>query len=330
MKEKYRTIDLILSITVAISLVANIVMGVKIFSMDSDLGLVMDRVGTSAKYPLSDPDMTTDKATGQVLLSGTEASEVINKAISETDRVAKSNSYIESYAEPDNSTVVIYNESGECITQTPEGTTTVFKNDGNGVYFGNTINYGLDTTMIQTMNMAAEAAKDGFAKVYTVPSEELGEGVYQYFIEVEGWDNIHKMYSYVDSAYADEMVAILKESIAKNEDSKTAPSSDILNLRYAYVFEGDTLVSGACYSFFGEDATGNWGNSYINWYFDGIYKIEPWKLGEDWYNFDYNDTSEESGKALEDMLIDLHASVTDMLKSVNEANSTESDTGSDE
>lgn len=319
MKERFRALDIIFSVIITVLLILSAALMIKITKMDNNVAQLMNKNGIGN-------EVTSDELveTGQELVTGDNALEIAETLNNAVSSVRHSPTYIEVQAGEGETTVLMYNTNGENITQDSDGQTMVFRKDNFGVLYSDTISYGIDCDTLRILELASMAAKEGFGKVYSVPLSsdiDAPENAAQYFVEIEGWDNIEKMYDYVDENFGFEMTSILKTNI--NNDDFGDTDTSILNLRFAYVLEGDNLVSGACYTYFGEETTGSWSNSYVNWYFDGVYKIEDWSLPSTWYDFDFDnaESNDETADTLANMLVDLHADISEMLESINELNS---------
>lgn len=331
--DKLRVFDKILATLICASMVVTLILGYQVATLSGQVSILIEaNGGTNGTVQDILDQATGDGATGQQLITGEDAEDILNSLMSLTYKVRTSNSYIP-VVFGENEEVVIYNTKGENIYQDVDGNTTVFMDNGQGVYFSDYITYGTDCDLIQSMWIAAMTAVDGSGNLYEIPMEDSDgnavENAHYYLVEIEGYDNINKMYSYIDNIYAGEMVDQIKQSVAEGEFSDDIDTSNA-SLRYAYIVDDeDGLVSGACYLFFGD--TGRWDNAAINWYFDGIVTVGDWELGDEWYDFDYEDESEEAANALADMLVDLHSRVTTMLNEYEEMynGSSESDDTSD-
>lgn len=331
--DKLRVFDKILAALICASMVVTLILGYQVATLSGQVSILLEaNGGTNGTVQDILDQATGDGATGQQLITGEDAEDILNSLMSLTYKVRTSNSYIP-VVFGENEEVVIYNTKGENIYQDVDGNTTVFMDNGQGVYFSDYITYGTDCDLIQSMWIAAMTAVDGSGNLYEIPMEDSDgnavENAHYYLVEIEGYDNINKMYSYIDNIYAGEMVDQIKQSVAEGEFSDGIDTSNA-SLRYAYIVDDeDGLVSGACYLFFGD--TGRWDNAAINWYFDGIVTVGDWELGDEWYDFDYEDESEEAANALADMLVDLHSRVTTMLNEYEEMynGSSESDDTSD-
>lgn len=322
MKEKLRLFDKIIALLMVAVLIGMLLMVYKMSDMIIDMGALMESGGLGGNPTVE--DVLGDGSTGQVLLSGDEADTALNKCLVAASDVRYGNNYILVNFGEDSQDVVIYNTEGENIYQDSEGNTTVFMRNGQGVYFSDTITYGTDCDLIHSMWIAAMAAAEGAGHVYSVPLEDSPEGIEYYFVEIEGYDNITTMYSYIDNIYAAEMVDNLKESVAQSDFDDLDTSN--VSLRYAFFLDNGTLTGGACYLFFGQ--TGSWSNAAVNWYFEGVTPVGDWELGEEWYNFNYDDESQEAADTLGNMLVDLHSRVTSMLEEYEDDSTSTGDTNS--
>lgn len=306
---KFRLLDIEMVSIIVVMLIALVCMIVMMVNMNNKLDDLAEASGLYTEANIKD----LEASTGAVNLTGDELDKAINMLVDGSYNLMHSNSYITCAESDEANTTLIYNKNGETIAQDSTGSVTIYKTDNNAVYFGESITYGKDCDAVKNLWIAAQAAKDGYGVVSEIDMSDVGENVRELLVDIHGYDNIAKMYNYIDSKYAADMIVSLKESVTSGDFSKETDTS-YLNMRLAYVFDGDTLVSGGCYIYFGENSSGYWDNCYTTWYFDGYYEVGDWELGDKWYSYDYNTTSDDNGETITEMLNTTYNSVLEMLE----------------
>lgn len=299
----------ILSIVIACLVIALVVMTVKMAEISSTMDKMYERLDMDT-IPIDEiSKVGGEELTGKDLSS---AITTIEKSLSE---LREKNMYINCYENDTEYASLIYNASGESITQGTDGSIVVFLKDNNSVSFGDNISYGMDTDALTTLELAVKMARNGSALVHTVDlttDAEKADGVTttEYLVDVMGWDNLEKMYDLLSEGLGADMTSVFKTGI---EAGSFEEDTSQLNFRYAYIVQDGKLVSAGCYMYFGEVYAENWSDCYVSWYFDGYQQVGDWSLQEDWYTYDYSKMADDEGKQLQEMLNTLYESVNGML-----------------
>jgi hypothetical protein len=222
------------------------------------------------------------------------------------------NAYMQIFAAGDTSEtlgLIITNEHGEAITQDMNGGINIFLNNGNTVFYGDNVVYGMDLTVIDQISYACDGVLKGYAKLKESGSGniETGEFYQEYVIDIPGWDNIQKVYSAFSEDYGVDFVNILHQNLAS-----TVTDADIsyTTIRYAIILnEKSEVVACSNYYYFGEDNIGAWLDCYSSWGFESYMPIEDWQLPEIWYTYDYSKMGESDGTELANMLTEIQEDI---------------------
>lgn len=179
--------------------------------------------------------------------------------------------------------------TSESITYYKDGYTSIKDKNNRVVHFGDEISIFNDFDYLDLMTNAVNLM---FTEVVTTRIVDLtyayDETVYEFVLDIRGYDNCEKFYSQLNPEYGKLMRKNLEES-ANNSgyDSEESP----INLRFAYVIDKTGITSGGFYTYFSKDELGvdkaSWDECYTMWYFDDFWKIGDWEFPESWYNFDF-------------------------------------------
>lgn len=224
---------------------------------------------------------------------------------------------------------MLYNSHGEAISEMVEsGAKTFYMNDHHTVQFSESISHGKDSDVISILENAIAIQKEaGFIMLQKDRTDDtmLQYGdtsaesikVIDYMIDIRGWDQINKLYGYIDTDFANAMVENLKNSIKEMAavEGSTVKETDELNIRLEYTLVGDELYSGACYVYFGDKESKYVSASDMqrNWYFDGYIELYDWKLSEDWYTTNWDEISDDNIDVIEDLFERQYNEILDML-----------------
>ena len=315
---KYITIiNMIISICLVIAM---IITGITVSKLNTKV-LDIERVsGVDVLSPIVDPVGET--------MSGSSAEKVLNNLSTEISKWKFGNNYIPMYSvdSDDPTTILLYNSKGECISQdasTDTRTNTVYLMDGNTVYFGSdTISYGYDLDLVAQIMNVVTVAKSGYGELIDVSNTEENSEFKSYAIDIHGYDNLEKVYAVLDEDYSKDYINSLKTALLSlGEDIDTT----YLNSRYLFTYSENKLVAISNYFYFGEGATGNWNSCYSNWGIEYPLEIHDWSLPDFWYNYDYDNMTDDEGTELIENMQTLTSELSAMLEEVDKENGYTSD-----
>lgn len=179
--------------------------------------------------------------------------------------------------------------TSESITYYSNGHTSIKDKNNRMVYFGESISMSDDFDYLDLMTNAVNFIGSDIAVVRSVDlSNTYNETVYEFVIDIHGYDNCEKFYSQLNPEYGKVMRNNLEESAnSSGFDSEESP----INLRFAYVIDKTGITSGGFYTYFSDKQLGidaaSWDECYTMWFFDDFWKIGDWSFPESWYEFDF-------------------------------------------
>jgi hypothetical protein len=260
---------------------------------------------------LSDLSDSTDLYIEYEEMTDTESADALAQIGEAVNNLIHSNSYITVYEDSDGEyyTTTITNESGESVAEDQDGGMSIFKTDGNSLmYYSSEVMYGENTNALDCLNYAYMAARDGFATFQKVVYDDATEDVYT--IDILGYDNLEKMYSYKSEDFGADMIASIKDGFSSDETNDI----DNPNFKYQYIMEDGELIAASCYLYFGDDGvTSSWSDCYIAWYFGSIYEVGEWSLDDSWYSYDFSTMDDDEGETVTEMVDTLRNNLLDML-----------------
>lgn len=261
-------------------------------------------------------------------LTRQEKTQAVDKLESAMERLRGKNLLL-SVKDAQVSLTMLYNNKGEALSEIADtGAKTFYLNNNKTVQFSDTISYGEDSEILSILDSAIKLQKAENLPVlkkdlYDASNTNTGDTsasvspVIEYMIDIRGWDEIHKLYEYVSSKFADAMIDGLKGSIEgiATEEGSTISSTDELNMRLTYTLVGDEIYSGACYVYFGDKESRYITESdlQINWYFEGAVEVYDWELNQDWYNTNWDNLSDSDISKVEEMFSKQYESITNMI-----------------
>lgn len=258
------------------------------------VGIAIGKVSMPKKNWV-DPEKT-------VKVKGAEKKEAIEEIQSLITNIKENNGYLKVVEGEDLTTTYVYNKKGEAVAQGSLGNyLTVFTNDKKGVRYTDTVEKGDDIDILSINERVLQLAKEN--KLELTKPETIVEGDTKgfkvYSVELNGWEDIRKVYEVVSKEFADTMITNMKEQAKDVSDIK---------MEIQFILGNENQLSVACRS------TMN-GQKYMIWYFDGYLLLYDWELDEDWYTDDFSDITEAENK-----LNKLLTSLDDMFKRYAEDN----------
>ena len=219
---------------------------------------------------------------------------------------------------------MLYNPNGEVYAQGSEtGYTTVYLGDGKAVRYTDYVNYGPDSDMFGLIESAYKMAVDGKATVLTCTEDSEVEGYTQLVIDINGWDKLNELYSYVGEDYGDMMIEQLKSGIAEASasDDSGISADDEMNFRFAFALNDETSMPDAvtCYVYIGDIQPENvtWNDLGASWSYNGYTEVNEWKLLDKWDELDWETLSDwESVDPAEDVLLEQSDLIIEMMNKV--------------
>lgn len=248
--------------------------------------------------------------------------EMINHSIEDL----RDKSILTSVTDGTSNTTMLYNKNREAIGESEStGNKTFYLSDHGAIQFGETVGYGHDSEVLSIVEQVAKIqSENNFPVLKLVETKEelkLDDGtkIEAYAIDVRGWDNLKKVYSYVGDEFADLMIETLKASVKQlsEQEGSDVNETDTLNIRMVYQMEDEhTLYGAACYIYFGDKASNKIESDELvfNWSFGDYLELYDWSFNQRWYELDWDnlenwdDTSE-----LETLFVEQYDSVVDML-----------------
>lgn len=209
------------------------------------------------------------------------------------------NLYIQAYTSEEDYSILLRNLSGETLVSYSDNGVAVYLKDNTMIYIKDGMYTGKDLTLIDLLGYSVKAIEDGYANVQAVDlSSESGELVYEYAVDIIGYDNIHKLYSNLDTDYADTMIEQFKENNTDTDEDGNKVLSQ-LNMRFVFLGGEKGITSAGCYIYNGDKMIGiqdeDWAQCSSLWTFDGYYTVYDWNASDEFYSLDYSDSSEENG-----------------------------------
>ena len=200
-------------------------------------------------------------------------------------------SYIDIKHSEENYDILVRNPKGESVTFYANEDVMIKDKNHKAVYYQDpNVAVNTDVDNVDMMELAIRAVEDEFATMHVIDlSETYGYPLYEFVIDINGYDNCRRMYSYISEEFGDTMVTYLKSS---SNDSGFNPSEYNLNIRFAYVLDLIGVNSGGFYIYYGDEAVGvdadGWNECYTLWYFNNWHSLEAWEFPEKWYNIDFD------------------------------------------
>ena len=319
-------VALILVLTVSV-----IMLGYKLYANN------INNLGISTEGSEGEVDLSTLN-TGR-LISGAEREECLNLVNSAISNIRSKNILLMVEGDSSTNVVTLYNKYGEAIVEdTNNGYKTFYRKDHSVIKFLGSYVYGYDRDVITMLEVAKNLAiedSDNF-KVLESATKYISAnhgskldsyaGIREIYIDICGWDNISKMYNEIDEGFSRLMIEQLKASIKQISETVTRIDPDsALNMRLVYVLDGDKLIDGACYTWFGDVASEDvlLSDLSLNWIFKSYVEVLEWKLDDNWYtvNWDsietWTDDSEDLIKAIEVLDTQLEI-ISEMLNTYSE------------
>lgn len=209
------------------------------------------------------------------------------------------NLYIQASTGETSNSILIRNLDGESVVSSSDGAVALYLKDNTMLFLKDGLYSGVDATFIDLLDFSIKAMQEGYGYLQSTDlSDDTNGLVYEYTIDVMGYDNIHKLYSNLGEQYADTIVNQFRDNMTTENEDGTKETAD-LNMRYAFIGGPDGITSAGCYIYEGTELIGideeGWSNCSSLWVFDGYYTIYDWEMPEIFYTIDYEDMSEENG-----------------------------------
>lgn len=200
--------------------------------------------------------------------------------------------------------------TSESVTYYNNGSTSIKDKDNRMVYFGENISMSNDFDYLDLMTNAVNLIGSDIVTVKSVDlTKAYKETVYEFVIDIHGYENCEKFYSQLNDDYGKLMRANLEESANNNGyDTEESP----INLRFAYVIDKTGITSGGFYTYFSNKQLGldekSWNECYAMWFFEDYWKIGDWSFPNSWYEFDFDKAIKENNT---ESLVEIGQSVCD-------------------
>lgn len=272
-----------------------IVCAIILISITCVILTIMNKTGRGGSVPLTQVEKVT---------SSSEKSEALEKIDTMLTKIRKGNGYFNVVDSEDTSETYIFNSNGEAIAQGSKyNYLTVFRNDGVSARYTDNIAIGPDIELLTLMSNSVSLTKSGTAELSKpIRALDTDNGFDVYYVYLDGWDNIKKLYSSVDEALAKQMIESMKGSVPDGKD---------IQLRFKYILGNEEEFSAGCELIMDD-------KEYTLWYFDGYLLLYDWKLSNDWYTYDFKD-----GETADAMLTDLLSELDAMFKQYADDNGLE-------
>lgn len=258
---------------------------------------------------------TEEIKTHGVVITGNDANKAIS-TITDAMNDIRSKNILISVTDTTSAINMIYNDKREAIGEALDsGYKMFYLPNHRTVQFSGVVAYGYDSDVLSMMEIALDLQKSEKLPVlkydWTKPEDENNQRVTDYMIDIRGWDNIKKLYSYIDGEFADLMVENLKKSL-----ENTNKANESLNIRIVYTIDGNEITGGSCYVYYGDkdskDITAE--DLEMNWYFEGSLDLKEWRLDTDWYNIVWEDIDESNVSEVTELFKKQYNSILEMLK----------------
>lgn len=225
-----------------------------------------------------------------------DTKDTADKLLEQLEYVRTTNIKFLGYEGEDQYGLYVTNNSGESTWLRSDGGAIVFDKNNKVVSFTDAnIGYGDDASPVNTAILACKALKDGYASCSTTELTQDSATATEYLIDVEGYENIQKMYTFINDEFAISKIEQLKIGVQDSTSELTDLKGDksVLNFRIAIVVSEGKVVSMGEYFYFGENASGYWDNCVPEWSFDSGTEVDSWKMADTWYSYDYNNMKNE-------------------------------------
>lgn len=209
--------------------------------------------------------------------------------------------YTALYKTADTYDVIIHNPAGEAFVQYANQDVAIYYDNDKCVYFGDNLIHATELNPLAVLKLAIDSADEDYAnwEVYPANEDYIIENsgdIYEFNIDINGYDNISKFYDQIEEGYGASMVENFRIGIAGDEElldyvEEAGESTDELSLRFIIVAsENNGIICGGYLLYFGDEvkprATED-NNIFLIWQFNQYYIINPWELDESWYTYDF-------------------------------------------
>lgn len=209
--------------------------------------------------------------------------------------------YTALYKTADTYDVIIHNPAGEAFVQYANQDVAIYYDNDKCVYFGDNLIHATELNPLAVLKLAIASADEDYAnwEVYPANEDYIIENsgdIYEFNIDINGYDNISKFYDQIEEGYGASMVENFRTGIAGDEElldyvAETGETTDELSLRFIIVAsENNGVICGGYLLYFGDEvkprATED-NNIFLIWQFNQYYIINPWELDESWYTYDF-------------------------------------------
>lgn len=228
-------------------------------------------------------------------ISDREVEKEITNIRKELSNLTDNSSYFQASTGSDTYMVSVFNKDGQGFVQdTATGNISVFRGDNTSVLFSDQVGLVHDINVLQMLDFGLDLVSEGVANMYrdTAIKNDIMQVRY---VDIMGFDNIHKLYSKIDTDFADMMVTNLRANTLNKGD---------VALRLIYVTAEEGVFSGGCNIIIGDEELASWS-------FDGYINIGDWELSNKWFEHDYED--EETVGEVEEMLMSLVGDIDKLL-----------------
>lgn len=338
MKEKFRIIDVVLVILMVVSMIMNCITCIFVYRDRSRISVL-----EAANGSIVDNEISVDIK--ETKITGSKKTEILSDIANKFDSLINSNTYVTCpIVSDDESTedevyyeTFIYNKNGEVIVDNdytnevevimPDARSLVFSEDG---YYDT-----YDSDVLREVYAAAMIAQSNNANLYEVELSDYAENTVRYDIDINGYVNIKKLFDVIAIGLGDTIVDYYKNVItAENGFVESQEAS----MKYSIVLYNDNVESVVNYIYEGAKQQTDTNKLFAVWAFNGYTEVYDWELQDDWYEIDYTtlhsedeELVSEQWKKLDELLVELHSSVIEMLEKVQkdtniEAENTDTET----
>ncbi len=199
--------------------------------------------------------------------------------------VRETNSFVQLQTGVSEYETYVYNNNGECVAETSDGSySVVFRNDNKVVKYedaSGALAVGQDIDIMTFIENAVMAAGTNDVKMYRYPENTVDDTYEEYRVDLKGEDIVRLCYSPLGEDFADVMMENLKA-----QDPEWNPHLVIV----LYVPTDDKPNFGAV----AISVYDNLNKEFTNWDLLGWIELSDWKLDEWWYTYDFSKADSET------------------------------------
>lgn len=298
-----------------------IIIGIIALVVIAIIGIAFAVTSKSDKVP-DNPDIAS------VTIKDAEKEKLLESVGKAIENVNNANTFMIAQDGEDTYKIFVYNKYGEGFGQASDGSSlTVYRKDHKAINYSEYISFGNDTEIRSLITSAYELAADGTFPVMTTTKEYQAEGHSSIVVDVQGFENIKKLYSNIGDDFADsvvEQMKLLRDKVVE-DGTYGITADDQVNFRFIIVSndEESWIESVGCYIYFGDKKpeTLEYSDLSLNWVVEGINELYDWELLDGWYTFDWSTlTIWEDLTPAEDLLEEQFSVIQTMIEKFSEDN----------